>query len=174
MTKRGKCPHLHGLPGHLVCRLGVDRLVRHRRVRQTLQLLLHPVNLVHMHCISCILFSIISMFSIYNQHLEALLGITIIIVVVNILSIIIIVIVILFIVVIINFPQWLSAPWGDPEHKMPWRHSPPSTRMGRCASQPPCITFPWSMMKCTWWIDNINWIYCDEDRKSFDNIMIST
>ena len=40
-------PHLHGLPGHLRRRLAVARLVRHRRVRQTLQLLLHPVNLVH-------------------------------------------------------------------------------------------------------------------------------
>merc|ERR1712037_411978 len=36
---------LHGLPGHLRRRLAVARLVRHRRVCQTLQLLLHPVNL---------------------------------------------------------------------------------------------------------------------------------
>merc|ERR1719411_2533504 len=36
---------LHGLPCHLRGRLAVDRLVRHRRVCQTLQLLLHPVNL---------------------------------------------------------------------------------------------------------------------------------
>merc|ERR1719500_2004791 len=36
---------LHGLPGHLRRRLAVARLVRHCRVRQTLQLLLHPVNL---------------------------------------------------------------------------------------------------------------------------------
>merc|ERR1719239_534191 len=36
---------LHRLPGHLRGGLAVDRLVRHRSVRQTLQLLLHPVNL---------------------------------------------------------------------------------------------------------------------------------
>merc|ERR1719174_2100397 len=36
---------LHGLPGHLRRRLAVARLVRHRGDRQTLQLLLHPVNL---------------------------------------------------------------------------------------------------------------------------------
>merc|ERR1719350_1104718 len=36
---------LHGLPGHLRRRLAVARLVRNRGARQTLQLLLHPVNL---------------------------------------------------------------------------------------------------------------------------------